>query len=169
LVPEPGDLATKNFLRRFFSQICGGESGRRETVVGFSRKIPPSSPFSRRWGVCRRRHWRRRRLLDGVDGGGLAAAAQFGHRLSKVTRLPGIISPGGKTLVLLSIRVSWRRALAAVDGGGRSFPPVARRDAKVQSFRGNGAGDRSHEDGSRGHEHAPIRYRRQDGYSTNPR
>jgi hypothetical protein len=98
----------------------------------------------------------------------LAAAAQFGHRLSEATRLPGIISSGGKTPVLLSIRVSWRWALAAVDGGGRSFPPVARRDAKVQSFRGNGAGDCIHEDGSRGHEHAPRRYRRQDGYGTSP-
>jgi hypothetical protein len=49
LVPEPIDLAIEIFS--FHPQICGGKSGRCETVVGLSHKIPPSSPFSRRRGA----------------------------------------------------------------------------------------------------------------------
>jgi hypothetical protein len=49
-----------------------------------------------------------------VDGGGWEAA-QFGRKSSEAARLLGIIPPGGQIPVLLLIRASWRRVLAAVE------------------------------------------------------
>ena len=48
---------------------------------------------------------------DVVDGGGLAAAASFGHKSSDSSRLLEILTSGGKIPVTISVRVlSWRRA-----------------------------------------------------------
>ena len=53
--------------------------------------------------------------VDALYSGGLAAAALFGHKSSEAVGLPGILSPGCQIPALLSIRVLWRRALAAVE------------------------------------------------------
>jgi hypothetical protein len=78
-------------------------------VVGFSHKIPPSSPFSRR--RCRSTAAQEtRRPLDVVDDGGLAAAALFGHR-SRSVSVPEEHFFSGKLPLTLSIRVlGWRGA-----------------------------------------------------------
>jgi hypothetical protein len=96
----------------FPTQICGDDSSSYGTVVGFSRKIPPSSPFSQRRGVRStaaqvavtspwRGRWRWRHR-SGAD-----RAKQHGFQ--------GKTGPGSKIPVLLSIRASWRRAFASVD------------------------------------------------------